>query len=146
MKLMYLCLSLLCAFIVVGCHHELTEKDLAGTWNKDPDPAAKVQNGMVLTLGEDKKFELKTPEDINVDGTWAYDLDSKKVGLTPLTLVVRGRSVPMSQAVQMIQQMTTNQQAIQGLQELSREEYLTPSEDGKKLADGNRPAFVKGGA
>jgi hypothetical protein len=151
-------LGLICVPLMTGCHHSVTEQDLVGTWTRDPAAPSttghpEVEAKLVVTLTADHKFTLATPTPAGFEGTWAFDKGTKKVGLSPVTLVIanpadpaKKNRLPIAQALQMMQSRSANPKMVDALQKASVEEFLVPSEDGKKLSENGKPAFVKSGS
>ena len=148
---------ILASFVLIGCKHGVSDKDFVGTWMPDPASPEKadhpeVRSKLVFNLLADHTFTMSTPTPAGFEGTWKLQEGTRKVGLTPTTLVIenplaKGQTtkMPIGDAMQRVEAMGGNPKMIEELKKASTQATFELSEDGKKMTENGQPALVRSG-
>ena len=136
----------------IACGHQISEKDIVGTWK--PDPAMPmnskfkgVEKGIIITFTADHKFTLATPSPGGFKGTWA--LADKMLTVTPTTLVVKNPmgganiEMPIEEALKKFQTSGMTAEMTDSLKTASEQQAFDVADDGKKLSQEGHPAMIK---
>ena len=137
---------------VWACGHKIEEKDLLGTWKVDPSAVmakdAAAASKVTVDFTGDHRFVMAVNAQFSVKGSWAYQ--DKKFTMTPTTMAVQSpfdpaktMDVPLAEAIQTLQKMGTNPEAVDAMQKLSGTTTYEVSDDGKKMSENGKPALLK---
>ena len=139
---------------VIGCGHAITEKDVVGTWKPNPELASKLSQAdanLVMTMTADHNYELVTPTQQGLTGTWV--LAGTLLSLQPVNLFTPNPAggkrieVPVGQALQQMQSRGASPSALDSFKKASQPINYSISDDGRKMSNSvNGPAdWVKEG-
>jgi len=147
----------LIAVVLTGCSKGVSEKDFVGSWIADPASPEKVdhpevRSKLLFTLTADHKFSMTSPTPAGFEGSWVIEKGTRKVDLTPTTLVIENplqpgvkTRLPISEALQKVKAKGGNPQMEQELKKASAVATFELAEDGKKMSEDGKPALMKSG-
>ena len=137
--------------VLAGCAHKVTEQDMLGNWVHDPADARVSEKAVSLSFTADHKFTVTDGKSM-IDGTWTFDEDGKRASLTPINLTIdlpQGKkTIRFMQIIQTLQADDANAKNADMIRNLVQEQrlrYYVISDDGKKLSENDRPAFIREG-